>query len=267
LETRYAFGENWKRFLARISERHIQQAVKDIQDFFGMETFSGRSFLDVGSGSGIHSAAACRLGASPVFSFDYDPISVECTREVRRREGSPSSWEVRSGSVLDEEFMKRLPTFDIVYSWGVLHHTGRMWDAIRLSADRCAPDGLLMIGIYNKKGVLSDMMKRVKRVYSRAGPIVRNLVKGVYLATVTGYGLVRLRNPLSEVRRYHEKRGMNYWTDLDDWLGGYPFEFATPDEVIEFVTSLGFNLLESEIYTSVAAVNQYLFRRNPVPAG
>ncbi len=264
-ETRYRFGENWKQFLERIDEQQIERAVDDMRGFFRTD-LTERSFLDIGSGSGIHSMAAYRLRARRILSFDYDPASVECTRGCHRREGSPGNWEVRSGSVLDEEYMAGLPVFDVVYSWGVLHHTGRMWDAIRLAADRCAPEGLLMIGIYNRKGRLSEVMARVKRVYSRAGPIVKASLKGGYLMAVGGYALARLRSPFAEVRRYHGKRGMSYWIDLDDWLGGYPFEYATPDEVTRFVTSMGFELVRSETGTSLSTVNQFLFRRRRAPA-
>ncbi len=50
-----------------------------------METLAGNSFLDVGSGSGLFSLAAMRLGADRVHSFDYDPQSVGCTKELKRR--------------------------------------------------------------------------------------------------------------------------------------------------------------------------------------
>ena len=90
-------------------------------------------------------ATARRLGAT-VTSFDYDPQSVACTRELRRRYfPDDAAWTVTEGSVLDRAFVDGLGTFDIVYSWGVLHHTGAMWDAIGLAAERVAPGGQFFI--------------------------------------------------------------------------------------------------------------------------
>ncbi len=261
VDMKYRFGENWKRHLDRMDERHLADAVRSLSGLFGGQSFSGKSFLDIGSGSGIHSVAAYRLGSERILSFDSDAESVECTLECRRREGNPRQWIVRQGSILDEAFVATLPISDIVYSWGVLHHTGAMYDAIRLAATRCAPGGLLMIGIYNRKGRLSDIMRNVKRSYCRAGPIGRHLIKWPYWILSQSYAIVRGKNPLVELRDYHEKRGMDYWTDLDDWLGGYPFEYATPDEVSGFVTPLGFDLESQKTGTSFAAVNEYLFRR------
>src|SRR5215831_11278680 len=107
------------------------QSVSQLKSFLRVHDLRGKTFLDIGSGSGMHSLAALRLGADRIFSFDYDENSVMSTARLRDSAGSPAKWTVEVGSVLDERFIRTLDQFDIVYSWGVLHHTGDMWPAVR----------------------------------------------------------------------------------------------------------------------------------------
>jgi SAM-dependent methyltransferase len=260
MDERFAFGKNWWRFLGTLDERHIEEAVHGLQALLETQDLEGRTFLDVGSRSGIHSLAAHRMRAERVFSFDYDLDSVRCTEELKRRAGDPEAWAVVRGSVLDVDFMENLPQFDIVYSWGVLHHTGSMWDAIKIASGRCRKGAMFVIGIYNRKGRISDVMKLIKRTYVRSNLVGRSLIKWSYFLASSAVSFTKGNNTFSQVRNYRT-RGMSYWIDLEDWVGGYPFECATPEEVVSFVTPLGFELIRSRVGTSFAAVNEFVFHR------
>ncbi len=129
---RFQFGENWQRFLLVLNDERITEAEKSLKQMLEVEDLQGKSFLDIGSGSGLFSLVARRLGAK-VHSFDYDPKSVACTQELKRRYfPDDSSWRIEQGSVLNVNYLKSLGHFDIVYSWGVLHHTGDMWQPWRM---------------------------------------------------------------------------------------------------------------------------------------
>lgn len=242
---RFEFGKNWRAFIAQMSERSIDEAVRSLQNMLKRDSLVGLRFLDIGSGSGLFSLAAHRLGAQ-VVSFDYDPDSVGCTQELRARYGGPGpDWQIMQGSVLDADFVGRLGMFDVVYSWGVLHHTGQMWHAIDEAVSRVAPGGLLFIAIYNDQGVWSSRWARIKRLYC-SGPFGRSLVT----ATVIPFWVLRdfakdlfwLRNPVARYSSYGNNRGMSVVRDWFDWLGGYPFEVSTPEGLILPLQARGFRL-------------------------
>jgi 2-polyprenyl-3-methyl-5-hydroxy-6-metoxy-1,4-benzoquinol methylase len=175
-DLRFAFGENWADFLVTVNKEKIENACKKLTELLGLENLSGKSFLDIGSGSGLSSLAAHYLGAT-VHSFDFDEVSVNCTEELRRQYGQKSrDWVVGRGDVLDEGFMRSLGEFDIVYSWGVLHHTGNMSLALKQSRERVRPGGLLFVAIYNDQGSASRRWRWIKRTYNRLPVALRFLV-------------------------------------------------------------------------------------------
>ena len=162
---RFQFGENWARFLTVLTDERIKIATESLKTMLEVETLTGKSFLDIGSGSGLFSLAAKRLGAK-VFSFDYDPQSVACTRDLKRRfyENDPD-WEIQEGSALDSAYLEKLGKFDIVYSWGVLHHTGDMWSAMKNVDGNVADDGTLFLSLYNDQGDYSKIWLAIKKIY------------------------------------------------------------------------------------------------------
>ncbi|MGB8510330.1 MAG: class I SAM-dependent methyltransferase, partial [Pyrinomonadaceae bacterium] len=170
---RFEFGNNWSRFLSLLNDDRIVEAEESLRVMLGVEDLAGKSFLDIGSGSGLFSLAARRLGAR-VHSFDYDPQSVACAVELRRRYfPGDEDWKVEEGSALDTAYLKSLGEFDVVYSWGVLHHTGQMWPALENAALPVAPGGKLFIAIYNDTGSQAARWKWIKRTYNNLPGILR----------------------------------------------------------------------------------------------
>lgn len=264
-QERFAFGANWLRFLRVVDEGRIAEAERSLLTMLGgSEAIAGRRFLDIGCGSGLFSLAASRLGAAQVHSFDYDAQSVSCTEEMRRRFGAPgAAWATERGDILDPAYLQRLGQWDVVYSWGVLHHTGSMWQAIGNAAGLVAGNGLLFIAIYNDQGRISRFWKMVKRLYNH-GAVARAAVVSVFVPywIVRGLAadLVRLRNPLRRYREYRSGRGMSMVHDWIDWLGGLPFEVATREAVIEFLRGRGF-ALRNLIACDNLGCNEFVFQR------
>jgi len=236
-ENSFSFGKNWQSFLCHITEDRVQLAKQSLTEFLNTENLQGKTFLDIGCGSGLFSLSAYNLSADRIVSFDVDPFSVQCCKHMHLKAGYPENWQVTEGSILDSAFARDLGRFDIVYSWGVLHHTGNMWEAIKNAADRVGPEGKLYIALYNKTHGLngSRLWLRIKKFYNFLPAPGKKVLEFLYSAMFCFTQLIRLKNPVTSIRNYQSKRGMNFITDVRDWLGGYPYEFASTDEVIGFI--------------------------------
>src|SRR5258705_7601189 len=221
---RFEFGKNWSRFLALLDDTRIHEAEESLKQMLALESLGGLSFVDVGSGSGLFSLAARRLGAR-VHSFDYDPNSVACTAELKRRYfPSDAAWIVQEASVLDSNYLSSLGTFDVVYSWGVLHHTGQMWQALENVNKLVASEGKLFIALYNDTGSQSSRWKWIKKTYCG----LPGFLKSPFAVLVTApqetksflrsVATLRLGDYIRSWTKYDEHRGMNRWRDVIDWV-------------------------------------------------
>jgi 2-polyprenyl-3-methyl-5-hydroxy-6-metoxy-1,4-benzoquinol methylase len=263
---RFTFGDNWRSFLDVLDEGRMAGAEQSLKLFLEVDTLAGRTFLDVGSGSGLFSLAARRLGAR-VTSFDYDPSSVGCTQELKRRYfPDDPDWTVGSGSALDGKFLAGLGQFDVVYSWGVLHHTGAMWEAIGNVLPLVRPGGTLFISIYNTQVYWTRFYTTVKRTYNRVPSPAQKLIAGTFITFKAAKGALKdalfLRDPRERYRERARTRGMSVVHDWIDWIGGYPFETAAPEAVFDFVTAAGFVLEKLKTCGGGPGCNEFRFRRN-----
>lgn len=279
-ETRFEFGKNWSSFLQTIDEERVDQAIVSLRNLLLLENTDqpllGKRFLDIGSGSGLFSLAAIRLGAR-VVSIDIDADSYACTCDLKKRfttavsdpsvAHSAPDWCVYHASVLDDAFMDTLGQFDVVYSWGVLHHTGQMVRAIEATASRVDMDGRLAIAIYHDQGGGSRRWHAIKHGYHRLPrflrPVYVTAVAGVYECKFAVARLAAGRNPLPMADWGAKKRdrGMSAWHDWVDWIGGLPFEVAKPEAIVLPLRHQGFILENLRTVGSGWGCNEYVFRR------
>jgi 2-polyprenyl-6-hydroxyphenyl methylase/3-demethylubiquinone-9 3-methyltransferase len=240
--THFEFGKNWLSYSDTINQDRIEFAERSLSDALGIEV-KGKSFLDVGCGSGLFALAALRLGAAHVHAIDIDENSVAATSRVLERYASSGRWHVERASVL--ELPATFPkNFDVVYSWGVLHHTGAMWDAVDRAAALVGPGGLLVIALY-RKTMLCPAWAVEKRLYANHPTTFALIARAVFKAAWTASQVMKGKNPLARIRTYQSHRGMSWSHDVHDWLGGYPYESASFDDVLAAVATCGFDLVRS----------------------
>jgi 2-polyprenyl-6-hydroxyphenyl methylase/3-demethylubiquinone-9 3-methyltransferase len=257
----FSFGKNWQKFLeTNFSDERVQVSRAHLLEFLGLPDLKGKCFLDIGCGSGLHSLAASRSGASRVVGIDVDPYSVETSKRMRERSGIFPAWEVLHGSILDDDFVAKIESADIVYSWGVLHHTGDLWKAIRNAASLVREGGLFYIAIYEKTEK-SDYWFALKKKYNRASPIRKRAMElsYVYRNFIADRAPRYVLESIRYMKDYRKIRGMEFWTDIRDWLGGWPYEPATPAEMTGFCEGV-LGLRTVKIKTGEANI-EYLFSR------
>lgn len=261
----FSFGRNWQDFLKGTEERNLLAAKNDLVEWLGAEMIQGKRILDIGCGSGIHSWAFWDLGASQVFSFDFDPQSVAAACTLWEKCGKPCDWEIQQASILDKRFVTALQErpFDIIYAWGVLHHTGDLWGAMENTCSLLCAGGRLWLALY-VKGPRYKRDLKLKWKFNKASPIKKEFLIWRYkVSTLVKWILFRnwkaLRNHFSQKQKIL-RRGMNLRHDVIDWLGGLPYEVASAEEILAFCRQRGFHL-EKIRTANEGGNNIFLFSR------
>jgi SAM-dependent methyltransferase len=263
----FAFGKNWELYSRQINSSHIESSKKDLIGLIQLESLQGMSVLDIGSGSGVHSLSMMLLGCKDLVALDYDPDSVSTTNRVLSGKSFKGDFQV-----IQADILKHIPgidgrTFDLVYSWGVLHHTGDMMKGIDRSISYVKPGALIALALY-RKTLLCTFWRIEKFLYSKSPKILQSLFQKTY-EFVFGLGIkIKTGQSLRAYKlSYFQKRGMDFSRDVHDWLGGYPYESIDPRYLIQYMEQRGFTLLNSHISKKQIGIlgsgcDEFLFKNN-----
>lgn len=262
----FSFGKNWQDFLTKLDDSKIDTAKKYLIDFLGgIDKIQGKDIVDFGSGSWLMSLCFCLLWAQKVVSIDIDDDSVNCAIFLREKYAiSPDIWVIKKWSVLDEVFIESLWKFDTVYSWWVIHHTGDMWRGLDNITKLCKRPWYLYIAIYNKSTLFlegtSTFWLKLKKFYS-SNHIFRPFIKVIYTLYLLLWITATGNNPIKYIQDYKKNalRWMDFFVDIEDWLGGYPYEYASHENIVQFYKEKGFILDKSTKVRSIGC-NEFLFQ-------
>ena len=236
-KSHFAFGKNWASYAETITEDKIEEAKKWLRRLVG-DSLSGKRFLDIGCGSGIHSLAALRLGASEVVGIDLDADSVATTIAVLTRHAPNMNWRASVFSVFDLDKLG-LGQFDVVYSWGVLHHTGDMYRALHCASTAVTPRGMFVFALY-RVTAMCWFWKIEKRWYAHSSRSTQAFARSIYVAFFWLGKFVTRGRFRAHVAQYSRNRGMDFYHDVHDWLGGWPYESISPEQVEVEMATLNF---------------------------
>lgn len=260
LDERFSFGKNWATFIeSHFEESRVQNSMKVFQDFTSLSSLKGKSFIDIGCGSGLHSLSAFKLGVKEIVSFDFDPSSVSTCNSLKMSIGNPPNWKVFEGSILDMDFIHKLGKFDFVYSWGVLHHTGNVWEAIKNTSQLVAPQGHMYLALYSRNvQPRADYWLAVKQKYIASPAFIKIVMEQSYLYRYYfGGSLIKYLTGFIKKEKFRT-RGMELMTDVRDWLGGWPMEFVYDEDVDSYVTKLGYKQVKVK---KGEACTEFLFKK------
>jgi SAM-dependent methyltransferase len=251
----FNFGENWQEFSkTSLDAAKLEMAVDSLDELIGREKIKDKIFLDIGCGSGIFAIAASLSGAKKVIGIDISKESITASISNKSRFAPTNSIDFFHKSVFDDD-ISSLGKFDIVYSWGVLHHTGNMYKAIDLASEFTAPGALFVIAIYNRHWS-SGVWKIIKRFYNIMPKIIQPIMAWLfYFIIALAKLLVTCKNP------FKKKRGMSFYHDVIDWLGGYPYEYANKDEIINYVENKGFKCVKFVKPAVPTGCNEFVFSK------
>jgi 2-polyprenyl-3-methyl-5-hydroxy-6-metoxy-1,4-benzoquinol methylase len=262
-EAHFEFGKNWESFTDLLDQNRMALAEESLRRLVDVK---GKRVLDIGSGSGLFSLAALNLGAE-VLAVDIDEHSTAATTaSLERYAPATSKWAARQVSVFDLDPATH-GQFDVVYSWGVLHHTGAMWEAIEAASRMVAPGGKFVLALYERTP-LCGVWTVEKRLYSRAPRLLQRLAQAAYVATYSAGLLATGRNPIKVVRETRA-RGMDTMHDVHDWLGGYPYESTSEKALTDFLSKLGFALeMNNPVRVHAWGIlgtgcSEYVYRKTP----
>ncbi|RMG29913.1 MAG: class I SAM-dependent methyltransferase [Methanobacteriota archaeon] len=253
----FDFGKNWKEFSEKkLTSERIAQAETHFHELLSGVNLKEKRFLDVGFGQGLSLLLAHKAGAV-VSGIDVNPTCYDVVEKNKQEMGIDEPIDIRVGSILDDEIVKDLKKnmFDVVHSWGVLHHTGSMWVAIDNVCSLVRDGGFLIIAIYNKHWS-SPLWKMIKLIYCKSPSFVQKALIWLFFPVIFfAKFLVTGKNPLKM------KRGMDFFYNVVDWVGGYPYEYASPEEIISYVSSKGYRLVRISPSCVPTGCNEYIFCR------
>ncbi len=253
---KFSFGKNWQAYSKNaLTKKSLMDFKHDFDELFNGIDFKNKKFIDIGFGQGLAILIAAEKGAD-VVGIDIDANNIKALNITLQEMGRVKVPKTDIVSILDDDYVNRYKSnYDIVHSWGVLHHTGNMTKGFDNACDLVATNGYFICSIYNRHWS-SPIWKIIKYLYNISPLICQQLINGFFYPIIfIAKWIVTGKNPKQK------ERGMNFFYDVIDWIGGYPYEYATENEIIELVSKKGFVCIKSCPAAVPTGCNEFVFER------
>ena len=206
----------------------LEGVIKHLQHIYpdGLE---GKTVLDGGCGSGMVSVAFATLGAD-VTGVDVTRQCVENGRKNAQRFGVECRF-IQADLVtlsLDDQF-------DIIYTWGVLHHTPDAEASFHSLATHLKEDGDIIIAVYLRTP-LSGFWNSIRVFYQRSPSMLKTVTRKTTAALLAG---VDMAKRLVGGRQRYMMRGTSNEEIVNDWFGVPHRTFHSYDEVYKWFEDAG----------------------------
>jgi ubiquinone/menaquinone biosynthesis C-methylase UbiE len=207
------YEENSQEFFREIDRRIFHPRYmrltadasgKPFSLFVDFESLRGKDVLDVGIGSGIATQMFAEAGAN-VTGVDLTEWAVETTR--RRLAAFDLEADVQQADAEQLPFADA--KFDLVFSWGVIHHSSDMDRALAELVRVTRPGGKVVLMVYHRRSLFFV----VYRGFQKFLPLARRL--GLHFEGARAGetdGLIARHFTVKELRRKLESAGLtNVW--------------------------------------------------------
>jgi SAM-dependent methyltransferase len=255
---KFTFGKNWLSFSENaLNAEKINIARSAFSELTDGIDLKGKNFIDIGFGQGLGLYNSQALGAN-VLGIDLDPDCKNALESTQKYFPGSSIPKVEIASILNENIQDVLSIkkFDIVHSWGVLHHTGNMALAIKNAIKLVDSKGYFIIAIYNRHWT-SPIWTVIKILYRALPGFMQEMALLVFQF------LMKFRTDATRDKNDHSTdRGMDLLHDIRDWLGGYPYEYASIEEMETLMKNYGFSIQKVIKTPGWTGCNQFVFKKD-----
>ena len=256
---RFSFGKNWQGYSrAALTPERIEQGRQALGDLLRDVPLAQKNFLDIGFGQGLTAHLAHQMGAK-VTGLDIDSDNLLAAKNTQQKMGVKENLDLRIGSVLDQNLigeLRKATQWHVVHSWGVLHHTGNMDLAVKNATSLVAENGYFVCAIYNRHWSSLPWLW-IKWFYNILPKVGQQLMIAMFYPIIyLAKWLVTGKNPKDKLR------GMDFFYDVVDWVGGYPYEFASLEEFKNMVEPFGFKCIKAIAAEVPTGCNEFVFQRS-----
>jgi len=190
--TEYAIGKKYSREYFDSMEKHRYEVEPEILSFAEFGKYKGKKILEVGVGAGTDFLQWVRLGAK-AYGIDLTEEGIENVKK-RLKIYKLKAKELKKADC--ENIPYKDNSFDLVYSWGVIHHTPDTEKALSEIIRVCKKGGECKIMVYHRRSLVA-LWQWLKRPWKGIKWCIANFMES---PGTKAYTVDEMKNMLSKYK-------------------------------------------------------------------